>query len=65
MGALQSLTSLTQMMKSMMIKRRLEVIRLKFLKMRVMKQRKKLRRVIAMERKAMSLWKTMETWLLR
>lgn len=54
MGALISLTSLTQLTQmSEMMKRRLEMMRLKFLRMRVINQRKKLRKVIAMERKAM------------
>ena len=66
MGALISLTSLTQLTQmSEMMKRRLEMMRLKFLRMRVINQRKKLRKVIAMERKAMRWWKMMKTQLLR
>ena len=54
MGALISLTSLTQLTQmSEMMKRRLEMMRLKFLRMRVINQRKKSRKVITMERKAM------------
>ena len=53
MGALISLTQLILMMMSTMMKRRPEMMRLKFLRMRVINQRKKLRKVIAMEREAM------------
>ena len=53
MGALISLTSLTQLTQMSEMMKRLEMMRLKFLRMRVINQRKKLRKVIAMERKAM------------